>query len=575
MRHAHVNVPLEFSLTGDGSYTDVFNEIEVDILVTGPDGRAQRVPAFWKGGTAFGARVAAPAPGRYSWVSECSDASDRGLHGQRGEIVVTPYDGPAGLYRHGRLRAAASGRTLEHADGAPFFWLGDTWWMGLTTRLDWPNGFTRLLRDRVAKGYSLAQIVAGPLPDFDASDAAWHPEQANEAGWPWEEGWTRINPAFYDMADLRFAAMVEAGIVPCIVGMWGFYLPFMGVDRVKKHWRNLVARYGAYPVVWCICGEVNMPTYSTLPEEAAARHQLQVEGWTDVARYVRALDPYHNPITAHPSHPDSRAMLADARVLDVDMMQTGHGGFSALKPTVETVISCLAQQPPMPTVNSEVCYEGIMGSSWQEVQRFCFWTSIASGSAGHTYGAQGIWCMSSRNQPFTGSTVCWGDGFWEDVMHLPGSAHVGIGKQFFERYPWWLFQPRPEPLLQDGRLSAFATGIPGAVAVYYIPFVAGVPTELQGICATWSGHPGPITIEPGARYTAYYFNPRTGAEFPVGGPSHDAANKHYRPRDAKAAVGPVEPDAQGRWIPPTKPTMEDWVLVLEDRDKLAALDTRR
>jgi len=29
---------------------------------------------------------------------------------------------------------------LEHSDGTPFLWLGDTWWMGLTTRLDWPDG---------------------------------------------------------------------------------------------------------------------------------------------------------------------------------------------------------------------------------------------------------------------------------------------------------------------------------------------------------------------------------------------------------------------------------------------------
>ena len=571
MLYAHVNVPLEMVLSSAVHYQDIFNDIEVDVLVTGADATQLRLPAFWAGNDEFVVRFAAPTPGRYTWESICSNPDDAGLHGQTGEIDVAAYTGNLSLYQHGKLRAAASGRTLEHVDGTPFFWLGDTWWMGLTTRLDWPHGFTALLRDRVAKGYNVAQIVAGPLPDFDATDAAWHPEQANEAGHSWEEGWTRINPAFYDCADQRFSAMVEHGVVPCIVGMWGFYLPFMGVERVKKHWRNLVARYGAYPVVWCLCGEVNMPTYSSTPDEITERRAMQERGWTDIARYVRELDPYHNPLTAHPSYPDSRAMLHDESLLDIDMLQTGHSGFHSLQPTVETEIRCLAQQPPMPTLNSEVCYEGIMGSSWQEVQRFLFWSSITSGSAGHTYGAQGIWCMNSRNQPFTGSTVCWGDGVWEDVMHLPGSSHVGVGKQFFLRYPWWRFLPRFEPLLPAGRLSAFATGIPGAVAVYYIPFVAGVPEALLGICATWSGHPGPITIEPGANYTGYYFNPRTGAEVPVGGASNTMENKHFRPRGSRRVTGAIEPDDNGQWIPPAKPTMEDWVLVLEDKAALAKL----
>jgi hypothetical protein len=46
---------------------------------------------------------------------------------------VTPPANP--FYTHGPIRVAASHRHFEHADGTPFFWLGDTWWMGLTERL--------------------------------------------------------------------------------------------------------------------------------------------------------------------------------------------------------------------------------------------------------------------------------------------------------------------------------------------------------------------------------------------------------------------------------------------------------
>ncbi len=521
------NVPVEFDLTAGATDPD----IEVDVVFSGPAGEF-RVPAFRAGGNAFRVRFAAPERGRYAYHTICSGDDD--LNDRTGDLHIEPYDGDNPLYQHGRLRVAQNHRTLEHSDGTPFFWLGDTWWMGLTKRLDWPNGFASLAADRVAKGFNLIQIVAGPLPDFDAESATWDPQQANEAGWPWERDWARINPEFYDLADQRIAHLVEQGLVPCIVGMWGFYLPFMGIDKVKQHWRNLVARYGAYPVVWCIAGEVKMPTYSHhgIPGAWQTEGAELEAGWTEVGHYLREIDPYHHPVTVHPTGGASGRNMLPESLIDVDMLQTGHGGHNVLPRTVDITDTANANTPRMPVVNSEPCYEGIMGTAWQEMQRFVFWTSVMSGSAGHTYGAQGIWAMSSRDEPFLGSTMNWGDGFWQDVMHYQGSAQVGLGRRFLERYPWWLF----EPVTVEGlSRSSFGMGIPGKVAVFYLagqwadPKFAGVQGQR-------------IDIEPNARYRAYFFDPRTGKD---------------------VAIGPVEPDPDGLWPVPRKPSMDDWVLVLE------------
>jgi hypothetical protein len=423
--------------------------------------------------------------------------------------------------------------------------MADTWWMGLTKRLDWPDGFRRLALDRAGKGFNVIQIVCGPLPDFCATTATWDPQQANEAGWPWEKEYARINPAFYDLADLRISLLVEMGLTPCIVGMWGYYLSFMGVEKAKKHWRYLVARYGAYPVVWCLAGEARMPTYAyqDQPDKVKQSEMNQKEGWTEVAHYVRELDPYRNLITVHPSGGSaSRDQIEDTSTLDLEMLQTGHSGYYCMDDSVEILTEAVARKPRMPVFNSEVCYDGIMGGSRQEVQRFYFWASMTSGACGHTYGAQGIWNMSSRAESFRGTTGSWGDGFWQDVMHLPGSGQVGLGRRFFERYPWWLFQPREEPALAElDSKYAFATGIPGVVAVYYMPVLCVEP-HLRGMRG------GAVTIEKDAAYTAYYFNPRTGAE---------------------TEAGAVTPDANGQWKPPKVPSMEDWVLVLENKEALA------
>ncbi len=49
------------------------------------------------------------------------------------------------------------------------------------------------------------------------------------------------------------------GLVPDIMGLWGFHVNWLGLEKTKQHWRYLIARYGAYPVVWTLCGEADMP----------------------------------------------------------------------------------------------------------------------------------------------------------------------------------------------------------------------------------------------------------------------------------------------------------------------------
>jgi hypothetical protein len=39
--------------------------------------------------------------------------------------------------------------------------------MGLTKRMPWPEGYQQLAADRIAKGFSVVQIVAGLYPDMD------------------------------------------------------------------------------------------------------------------------------------------------------------------------------------------------------------------------------------------------------------------------------------------------------------------------------------------------------------------------------------------------------------------------
>ena len=122
-----------------------------------------------------------------------------------------------------------------------------------------------------------------------------------------------------------------------------------------------------------------MPYYLSKTKEQDA--ETQKHGLTELARYVRATDPHHHPITIHPSSA-ARECVDDPSVLDFDMLQTGHSDRQSVPNTIETVNRELAATPKMPVLIGEVCYEGIQEASRQEVQRFMFWSALLSGTGG-------------------------------------------------------------------------------------------------------------------------------------------------------------------------------------------------
>jgi Protein of unknown function (DUF4038)/Domain of unknown function (DUF5060) len=525
-RFATAGQVTEFSFTSSKTYADPFNDVQLDVTFSGPSGSEHRVPTFWGSEQTWRVRYAPASPGRYRYKTVANDAGNSDLHSRSGVLEVGPYDGNNALEREGGIRVAADRRHFEHASGKPFFWLGDTWWMGLTKRLHWPDEFQALTTDRVNKGFTMVQIIAGLYPDMPPFDE----RGANEAGFPWEKDYTRINPAYFDMADLRIQHLVNRGIVPCIVGCWGYFLPLMGVPKMKQHWRNIIARWGAYPVVWCLAGEGTMPYYlSKTPKEDSA---LQKRAWTEVARYVRESDPYRRMITIHPSQ-TARDSVEDPSVLDFDMLQTGHGDRASIANTVNRVVESRTREPKMPVLVGEVCYEGIMEASRQEVQRFMFWASILSGAAGHTYGANGIWQLNRAEKPYGPSPHgrSWGNTPWDVAAQLPGSRMLGLGKEYLMKFDWKRFQPHPEWVepcwTKQNYIQSYAAGIPGEVRMIFTPPSWNPPKMKQ--------------LERGVNYTASFFDPANGVEHPI---------------------GRVTPDDSGDWVSPIQPTFADWVLVL-------------
>lgn len=525
----------EWSYISGQKREDPFNDLELDVVIRHSSGDSWRVPAYWAGGQEWRVRFSPPKSGSYEARSVCTDATDSNLHDVISTLDVSVYEGDNPLLTHGPLRVAGSKRSFEHVDGSPFFWLGDTWWMGLCDRLSWPEDFQLLAADRVDKGFTVIQIVAGLYPDMPGFDE----RGANEAGFPWEVEYARINPSYFDLADLRIRWLVQSGLVPCIFGCWGYYLPLLGMAKMKQHWRYLIARWSAYPVVWCLAGEAAMPYYLSADKEGDK--MKQVAGWTEIGRYVRETDPCSHIITIHPTK-IGRDQVEDDTVLDFDMLQTGHNGSGGVANTVGKVSAERARSPAMPVLVGEVNYEGIIHGTEAEVQRLTFWAAVLSGAAGHTYGANGVWQVNTRERPYGASPHGgnWGITPWEDAYQLLGSSQVGRARQLLERYPWWQFEPHQEWVEPSGSSeninAPFAAGIPEVVRVIYF-YDPTFPWSSNRISV--------VAIEPAVQYRAFFWDPRTGD-------AHD--------------LGSVESESDGSWQVPIQPTFDDWVLVL-DRPK--------
>jgi hypothetical protein len=204
--------------------------------------------------------------------------------------------------------------------------------------------------------------------------------------------------------------------------------------------------------------------------------------------------------------------------------------------TITNMATACEKKPSMPTLVGEVCYEGHMQQGFGDVQRRVFWSYLLSGAAGHTYGAAGIWHASVEGDPGCASAAFGGTKVydwttWKQGMNYPGATQLGLAKKLLEEYPWSRFEPHPE-WVEEG---CFAAGIPGEVRFIYQP--------RRGIY-DWKGTIVK-NLEPGVRYSAFYFDPATGRRFDQG--IVEVPNGEYQTKGL--------------------PSPQDWVLVLANNQK--------
>jgi hypothetical protein len=522
------NKPLfEYYFEATKEYDNPFFDVKLDVkIIHTLSNKEWLIPAFWMGKNKWCMRFFTPLEGEYTAYSICNHKKDSGLHEVKFSFVALASSLNHKAYRHGKL--VVKQKEFVYEDATHFFWFGDTWWMALSERLD-KDAFATLLHDRVTKNFSVIQLVAGLFPDMDSFDI----RSKNSCGFAWKEGYETINPAYFDGADKRIEAIVDTGIVPCIVGAWGYYLTKMGKEKMQHHWRYLVARYSAYPVIWCVAGETSMPWY--LSSTKTQEQMLLKEKWSEITAYIKQIDPYNHLLTTHPIHIASHEIINNS-LLDFEMLQLGHGEKESIRSSI-TTLKQLHSKENKPIVVDEINYEGILGKNNNTIQRASFWISILCGANGFSYGANGIWQVNQKNKPFGNSPSGdnWGNTPWDEAMQLRGSYELGKSVTFLQKFSWWYLEPAQHLLKQppsfDVLQKVFCASIfQESFFLYSMNPSALIRLKRLVLCG----------MQPQTSYFIYFYDPES------------ATLQFYKK---------IKTNCNGEWKIPRKRFQNDWLLI--------------
>jgi hypothetical protein len=317
--------------------------------------------------------------------------------------------------------------------------LADTWWFGLTSRLD-DDRFRRLVALRAEQGFTAAQLVVGIPPEVGPA----HPSAASPVGPAWDRHGTP-NQAYLRLARERIGVMNRHGLTAIVYGGWGHQIDWIGPARMTAWWRRIVEACDRLDVIYCLTGESDLWTWpfaaralvparstdelhrSRLRRYRSAVGRRLAPAWFQARRRARwsavladLARRTERPIIVHTTSAiDGFHAVDDPAPLAANTVQTGHARKS--EPALwGRLLASRAEHPGRPVINLEPWYEGIRGQFWLEDQVRALWMSVGAGARALCYGAHGLWNVGD------GAFLAhWGAQGFDEALDLGSPAVIG------------------------------------------------------------------------------------------------------------------------------------------------------
>ncbi|HUR59061.1 MAG TPA: glycoside hydrolase family 140 protein [Opitutaceae bacterium] len=431
------------------------------------------------------------------------------------------------------LKVSANARFLTQADGAPFFWLGDTAWE-LFHRLTREEA-EHHLRTRAAQGYTVIQAVV--LAEFDGlnePNAYGHrPLRDNNPLQPDESYFAHVDWVLQKAESLG----LYVGLLPTWGDKWnkarGAGPEVFTAANAEAYGEWLGRRYANRALIWILGGDrqVENETHAGIIRAMAAG--------------LRRGDGGRHLITFHPpGGSGSSKWFHRDDWLDFNLRQNGHtteytDRYAATRADYDLT-------PTKPVIDGEPLYEGhpiafaakTRGhSTAADVRRPLYW-DLFSGACGHTYGHHSIWQFYTKDRkPVNGPLMP-----WRAALDEPGARQMQHGRRLLESRPIFSRIPDDDILVP----ADVATSVPGAGQYRFVATRDTAGTYAMIYAPLGRAFTVRMTKIASPKIKAWWFDPRTGQATAAG----DYSNEGTR-----------------EFIAPNPGEVLDWVLVLDDATK--------
>lgn len=341
---------------------------------------------------------------------------------------------------HGDLKVSGSGLYLQHEDGTPFFWLGDTGWL-LPERLDRDEA-DHYLGNTADSGFNVVQIqVINGVPAFNR-----YGKMSHTNGWNLPSEANNSDYGYWEHLDYIVDTAERHGIYIGMVCIWGGLVKggLMSEKDAAKYGEFLANRYGDREnIIWIIGGDI--------------QGDVKKEVWETLASTIKENDKNHL-MTFHPrGRTTSARWFADAPWLDFHTFQSGHRRYDQRMGNKDYPIpdgteedswmyvdSVRKHTPIKPVLDGEPSYEDIPQGlhdadepKWtdRDVRRYAYW-SVFAGSCGHTYGHNDI--MQFVRPGIPGAYFADGDAKpWWKALDDPGRNQMKYLKRLMLAFPYF------------------------------------------------------------------------------------------------------------------------------------------
>lgn len=536
----------EKTLTSSGSYGNGSRDVKLKVTyeLAGHPTATFTSYAFWDGKNAtkdtFRLRTPFTSNGRWFWTTTCQSGCAAGETGlvQTGFVdVITPAAHP--LYSNGMLRQtsfndtsvsppARTYRPIEHYNGAPFLWQGDSAWAA-TLRACHQN-WKDYVDNRSSKGFTVIHL--GLAMDWGGPAAAGGTKNIrNQAPFEQLPGCTvspsnakvpnncsRMNPLFWRELDGMVQYANDKGIVIFITGLIEPVSRWPETAEARIFARNLVARLAGNFVIYSPGFDNSVDSNLLARVRQVAAEVQTTSRWHLLTNHNsftvpdNSLDDLHNDtwLAFHmlqSGHMNNDLPLITGRPYDKTRLLRGFTGVSPFT------------SPRKPVVNGEAIYDHNFtpgGTNYFNGYRArqAGWLSWLAGATGYSYGAAGIWEWMVCAESFApvwcgGSGVPQPPGGWPSYQTSMNWASATQMKHLAGRLrtvDWWNLNAN-EPVRVKNQASTPELRMVAArdpdTLIAYLPHNNEIKLDLNG---------ANVNV-----VTARMFDPRSGNEQGVTG----------------------------------------------------------